>query len=147
MYTRLLIAGYEGQTIATFIQRLSFAGVELLVDVRALPLSRKPGFSKRALVSHLEEAGIDYVHLRKLGMPNHLRRQRHDLPDNRPILDAYEALLPSQDEYVSLVVQMAGDRQVCLMCFESDESQCHRSRLAAYLQARNPRLSISSLPA
>lgn len=147
MNTEVLIAGYQGQNIDTFVQRLSSAGVELLVDVRALPLSRKPGFSKRALVGYLEQAGIEYVHFQKLGMPDHLRRQRHHLPDNGPILDAYEALLPGQDEHVDLVVQLIGDRRACLMCFESDESQCHRTRLAAYLQVRDPQLSISSLPA
>lgn len=61
--------GYEGATQAEVIAALSAAGVELLIDVRAVPLSRRPGFSKNVLASGLREAGIDYIHLKALGTP------------------------------------------------------------------------------
>ncbi|MBA2771969.1 MAG: DUF488 domain-containing protein, partial [Sphingomonas sp.] len=53
--------GYEGVTIGEFVVALQRAGVERLIDVRALPLSRRPGFSKTPLRAALNQVGIDYV--------------------------------------------------------------------------------------
>ena len=61
--------GYEATTMAEFLAALNEAGVERVIDVRALPLSRRPGFSKSPLRAALAEAGIDYVHLKALGTP------------------------------------------------------------------------------
>ena len=61
--------GYEGGTVAGFIRALKDAGVELVLDIRAAPVSRKKGFSKNQLAAHLADAGIGYRHLRGLGTP------------------------------------------------------------------------------
>ena len=66
---KLFTIGYEGATMDEFLSALRTAGVERVIDVRALPLSRRPGFSKTPLKNALAEAGIDYVHLRALGTP------------------------------------------------------------------------------
>ena len=66
---RIFTIGYEGSTQDEFIAALQQAGVERIIDVRAVPLSRKPGFSKNVLAAGLSEAGIDYVHLKALGTP------------------------------------------------------------------------------
>src|SRR5204863_5922335 len=66
---RIFTIGYEGTTVPEFIAALKAAGVERVIDVRALPLSRRPGFSKSPLRAVLEEAGIEYVHLKALGTP------------------------------------------------------------------------------
>src|SRR5689334_2525113 len=65
----LLTIGYEGSTIGAVLDTLIEARVRLLIDVRALPQSRKPGFSKRQLAAELEERGVRYVHLQGLGTP------------------------------------------------------------------------------
>src|SRR5205085_6906860 len=65
----LLTIGYEGCTIDAVVAALRQAGAQLLIDVRAVPQSRKPGFSKRQLAAALDEAGIAYVHLQALGTP------------------------------------------------------------------------------
>ncbi len=65
----LLTIGYEGSTIGAVLDTLAGAQVGLLIDVRALAASRKPGFSKRQLAAALDERGIGYVHLRPLGTP------------------------------------------------------------------------------
>src|SRR4051794_32876179 len=67
---RIFTIGYEGATVAEFIAALEHAGVRQIIDVRALPLSRRPGFSKSPLRAALAEAGIDYVHLKALGTPS-----------------------------------------------------------------------------
>lgn len=61
--------GYEGSTIEHFIAALRHAEIDVLIDVRELPLSRKKGFSKNQLAEILAKADIEYVHLRGLGDP------------------------------------------------------------------------------
>lgn len=139
---RLMTTGYQGETIDMFIAKLVAAGVDLLVDVRALPLSRKPGFSKSRLRARLDEAGIDYCHIPELGMPRPLRNMRSSLADNTPILDQYEQLLDSKLVLIEELLKTIHGKQACLMCFESDESQCHRSRLARFVVAHSPDLEI-----
>ena len=73
---RIFTIGYEGATVGEFLAALQDAGVERVIDVRALPLSRRPGFSKSPLGAALEEAGIDYVHLKALGTPPMAERRR-----------------------------------------------------------------------
>jgi uncharacterized protein (DUF488 family) len=60
---RIFTIGYEGATQAELIAALRAAGVARVIDVRAVPMSRKPGFSKNVLAAGLAEAGFDYVHL------------------------------------------------------------------------------------
>src|SRR5579864_2754337 len=66
---RIFTIGYEGSTQNDVVAALSAAGVKILLDVRAVPLSRRPGFSKNVLAAGLREAGIDYVGLKALGTP------------------------------------------------------------------------------
>ena len=65
----LFTIGYEGKTLPEFVGELAAAKVSLVIDVRAIAASRRPGFSKTALSGALREAGIDYLHLRALGTP------------------------------------------------------------------------------
>lgn len=55
-------AGYEGLSIDAFIARLKQAQIDKVLDVREYPLSRKPGFSKKAFAQCLADAGIAYEH-------------------------------------------------------------------------------------
>ena len=66
---RIFTIGYEGATMSEFLAALRNAGVERVIDVRAIANSRRPGFSKTPLRNALAEVGIDYVHLRALGTP------------------------------------------------------------------------------
>src|SRR5207237_10033602 len=79
---RIFTIGYQGATVGEFLAALRQAGIEQVIDVRALPLSRRPGFSKSPLRAALEEAGINYVHLKALGTPADgraaARAGRHD---------------------------------------------------------------------
>lgn len=133
MSSKIRTTGYQGESIDVFIRKLKNRDVEVLIDVRELPLSRKPGFSKKALKERLDAQGIDYLHVPELGMPKSLRSQRHNLPDNAPILDEYSALLPYRHNVIEQLLEELNGRKGCMMCFEADESQCHRSRLGAYI--------------
>lgn len=73
MADRIFTFGYEGLSVDAFVQRLKTTGIETVVDVRANPLSRKPGFSKRALAAALSPASIAYIHLPAMGCPKPVR--------------------------------------------------------------------------
>jgi uncharacterized protein (DUF488 family) len=65
----LLTIGYEKARPDAVLGELKRAKADLLVDVRAVAASRRPGFSKRQLAAALDENGITYLHLQKLGTP------------------------------------------------------------------------------
>lgn len=127
--TTLYTIGYEGATVAGFLDVLRSAGVELLVDVRALASSRRPGFAKTALGANLATIGVDYLHLRGLGTPADgraaARSGRHD-EMKRIFLEHMEEDV-AQEQLARLAEIVRGGRRVCLLCFEADPAHCHRS--------------------
>ncbi|MBO9376045.1 DUF488 family protein [Sphingomonas histidinilytica] len=127
---RIFTIGYEGATQAELIDRLRTAGVTLLADVRAVPLSRRPGFSKNILAAGLREAGIDYVGLKALGTPPEGRTaaRRHDMTTLRRVYDGQLAL-PEAMAQAAMLADMARERPTALLCFEREPGCCHRSLL------------------
>jgi uncharacterized protein (DUF488 family) len=124
--------GYERTTVDDVIRALKGAGVELLVDVRAVTSSRRPGFSKSRLASHLIDGGIDYLHLRGLGTPadgrSAARAGRH--ADMRRIFTEHLRSLEARSDLDVLAELVAAGRRVCLLCYEADPAHCHRTLVA-----------------
>jgi uncharacterized protein (DUF488 family) len=133
--TTVATIGYEGATMRRFLDALREGGVELLVDVRAVAGSRRPGFSKTSLAAHLDEAGIGYLHLRGLGTPADgraaARAGRHD--EMREIFAEHLATPAAQADLATLAERVRSGPRVCLLCFEADPAHCHRSLVAAAL--------------
>jgi uncharacterized protein (DUF488 family) len=127
----LLTIGYEGCTINGVLQTLRDAETKLLIDVRALPQSRKPGFSKRQLAAALDEAGIAYVHLQGLGTPKPGRDAvRAGHPERmKPIFHEHMTSDRAQADLAQAKL-LARERRSCLLCFEKDHRTCHRSLVA-----------------
>jgi uncharacterized protein (DUF488 family) len=129
---RIFTIGYEATTMGEFIAALENAGVERVIDVRALPLSRRPGFSKTPLKGALAEAGIDYVHLRALGTPaagrDAARKGRHD---ELKRIYAGQLELPEAIAEGARMIELARDRPSALLCFEREPAGCHRTLLLA----------------
>ncbi|KEZ16461.1 MAG: DUF488 domain-containing protein [Cupriavidus sp.] len=127
---KIFTIGYEGVTQAQLIEALRAAGVEVLADVRALPLSRRPGFSKNILASGLREAGIDYVGFKALGTPpagrEAARRGQHARLTE---IYAGQLDLPEAIVQAAQLVELAAARPTALLCFERDPAGCHRSLL------------------
>lgn len=124
--------GYEGATVDEVIAALTRAGVEQVIDVRQLPLSRRPGFSKSSLSAALAEHGIDYVHLKALGTPKPGRdaAKRGD----RATLEAVYAGQLELAEAQAAAARMralAREKSSALLCFERDPGVCHRTLLLA----------------
>ncbi|GJG88798.1 hypothetical protein tb265_39790 [Gemmatimonadetes bacterium T265] len=131
--------GYEGATLPALLDALRGAGVALLVDVRAVARSRRPGFAKSRLAAALAEAGVDYRHLRGLGTPADgraaARAGRHAAM--RAVYRAHLGTAEAQAD-LDVLAGLAAARHVCLLCFEADPRHCHRLLVADALAARLP---------
>ena len=127
---RLFTIGYEATTMAEFLAALSSAGVERVIDVRALPLSRRPGFSKTSLRAALAEAGIDYVHLRALGTPAE-GRSAAKRGDRKTLERVYAGQLELPEAMVAAeeMKRLVAEKPSALLCYERDAGDCHRTLL------------------
>jgi uncharacterized protein (DUF488 family) len=146
---KLFTIGYEKSKPDALMAELKRAKVKLLVDTRAVAASRKPGFSKRQLAATLDENGIGYLHLQKLGTPDEGRQAARAgkldtlwriYAKHLTTPDAIEAM----DELISIV--MSG-QTVCLLCFERDQACCHRSRIAEIVNERTGADVVDLVPA
>ena len=130
--------GYEGHTLASYLEVLQRAGVTLLCDVRRNPISRKPGFAKRALAAGCTSVGIRYEHLPALGIASAARKGIRTAADYAALFTTYERdTLPRETAALATIAAWvrAGER-VALTCFERDAHACHRSRVTAALAAQ-----------
>lgn len=145
----LFTIGYEQSRPDAVLAALKDAKVELLVDTRAVAASRKPGFSKRQLAASLDDVGIRYLHLQKLGTPAEGREAARS-GDMKTLWKIYNRHLKTHDaveamdELLSLV--RSGQR-ICLLCFERDPGHCHRSRIAEIVTERTGAAVEDLLPA
>jgi uncharacterized protein (DUF488 family) len=136
---RLCTVGYEQATPQAFFAALDDAKVGLIVDVRAVAASRRPGFSKRQLAAGLDAHGIGYVHLQKLGTPKEGRLAARS-GKAETMLRIFERHLASADAQRELdeltALAKSAKRPLCLLCYERDPGGCHRQRLARELHDR-----------
>ena len=132
--------GYEGATVPALQRALREAGVDLLVDVRAVASSRRPGFAKTRLAANVEEIGVGYLHLRALGTPADgraaARAGRH--AEMRRVFAAHLATHEAQAALHELAELVEAGRRVCLLCFEADPAHCHRTLVADALGGVTP---------
>lgn len=140
---RIFTIGYENTTVGEFLDALKTAGVERVIDVRAVPNSRRPGFSKSPLSNALAEQGVEYVHLRALGTPADgraaARAGRHaDLER----IYAGQLELPEAIAQGAQMLRLAGEKPSALLCYERDPCGCHRTLL---LKAFAPHAEIVDL--
>jgi uncharacterized protein (DUF488 family) len=137
--------GYEGSSIEHFIATLRHASVDVLIDVRDLPLSRKKGFSKRRLAETLADYGIEYVHLRGLGNPkagrNAARAGKFQLFQT---IFGRKMRTEAALHDLNVATKLVSARRACLMCFECNHAECHRSIVADQL-AKITRLTVTPL--
>jgi uncharacterized protein (DUF488 family) len=135
---KLFTIGYEKAKPAALLAELKRAKVKLLVDTRAVAASRKPGFSKRQLAASLDEEGIGYLHLQKLGTPDAGRQAvRAGKLDTMWRIYAKHLKTPEAIEAMAELVSIVKSGQiVCLLCYERDKDCCHRSRIAEVVNER-----------
>lgn len=129
--------GYEGAMVEDFVATVRSFGVQVLIDIRDVPVSRKPGFSKRALAAKLEDVRIRYEHIRALGNPKPGREaaRRGDIRTFERIFRAHLERKPARDA-LNQALELSSALRACLLCFERDHSVCHRAIVADKMSDR-----------
>jgi uncharacterized protein (DUF488 family) len=136
---KLFTIGYEQTPQKAVLDELESAGVKLLVDVRAVTSSRRPGFSKNQLAAALDERGIAYVHLKALGTPKEGRQAARsgDYPTLEKIYSAHLKKPETRQEMDELAALVRKAGPVCLLCYERDHRHCHRQMIAEIIEERD----------
>lgn len=127
IFLSLFTIGYEGSTFPEFLLELKHRSIDLVLDVRQLPLSRKPGFSKKAFCEGLKISGIDYAHLPALGCPKLIRNKYKTDKNWSDYASQFLEHLDKNEDLVELIADASLGLNVCLVCFEADYKTCHRS--------------------
>ncbi len=128
--------GYEGTDIERFVQTLTVVGIDAVADVRAVPISRKKGFSKNVLRERLEHAGIKYLPMQQLGDPKPGREaaKAGDFQQFRAIYTAHIDQ-PEVSTVIEKLATISAGQAVCLLCFERDPNTCHRKIVGERMMA------------
>jgi hypothetical protein len=124
-------AGYEGKSVDAFLDDLLKNGIQVVIDVRANPVSRKYGFSGVRLGEICKKLGLEYRHEPALGIPSAERAGLGGFASYQRLLERYERVtLPERSADVHRVGQLMRQKASVLLCVERDVRCCHRSRLA-----------------
>ena len=136
---RLFTIGYQQTPPKAVLDELESAGVKLLVDVRAVTSSRRPGFSKNQLASGLKERGIGYLHFRGLGTPKEgrLAARAGDIKALEQIYAKHLKTPQARQEMDELATLIGTAGPVCILCYERDHKDCHRKFIAEIIEARD----------
>jgi uncharacterized protein (DUF488 family) len=145
MARQLATIGYEAATQADVIGRLKDAGVDIVIDVRAVAASRRAGFSKTLLTASLNDAGIDYLHLRDLGTPKdgRIAARAGRVKEMHAIFERHLEE-PQAQLALAYATEVAAQRKAALLCYEADAAVCHR-RIVANLIADRTDVEIVDL--
>jgi len=135
----LFTIGYEQTPSRAVLDELEAAGVKLLVDVRAIASSRRPGFSKNQLAAGLDERGISYLHLKGLGTPKSGREAARSGKFGllHKIYSAHLKTVEAKEQLDELSALVNKSGPVCILCYERDHAHCHRQWIAEIIEARD----------
>lgn len=122
--------GYEGLDIDAFMSLLTEHDIETVVDIRELPLSRKPGFSKKSLANVLNLTGLEYVHMIDLGCPKPVRDRYREDGNWKRYTEGFLKHLNTQEASIAELSGLVTSSNCALLCYEADSNFCHRSMVA-----------------
>jgi uncharacterized protein (DUF488 family) len=128
----LFTIGYEGKSLERFLNLLMQNEIDILVDVRNNPISRKFGFSKEKLKTFCEKLMVEYIHLPQLGIPLEYRKH-HSYNDMLKLFDFYykNILLKNIDAIYNILSFLNNkNKRLVIMCFEGNVNFCHRKFVA-----------------
>jgi uncharacterized protein (DUF488 family) len=136
---KLFTIGYEQTPARAVLDELAQAGVKLLVDVRAVASSRRPGFSKNQLAAGRDERGIAYLHLRGLGTPKDGREAARSGQFEllHKIYAKHLKTTQAKEELDELSALVGKSGPVCILCYERDHQHCHRQWIAQIIEDRD----------
>lgn len=134
--TEIFTIGYESLRPALLVDLLKRSRVEVLLDVRALPVSRKPGFAKNALAELLTSNGIEYRHVPEFGCPREVRHAYRESGDWVRYTREFMRFLKTRENELGEFAEFISARRSCLLCLEEDFNLCHRKYVAEALADR-----------
>jgi Protein of unknown function, DUF488 len=127
--------GYElHKDHLAFAQHVQAAGVERLIDVRELPISRRRGYAKSALAQAMTDVNVEYLHIKALGNPKPFRdlyKSGH-VEEGRRCYE--EHLLGERRDALEDLVPLLREKRCALMCVEHDPATCHRTVIVEALR-------------
>ena len=144
-YSHFFTIGYEGLSLEDFIKELLLNKVEVLIDVREIPWSRKNGFSKTKLTERFSHEPITYFSFPELGSPRPARNQLRSDKDYKKFFEVYSDYLDEHQESLIDILTLLKKSSVCLMCYEKDVNICHRKTIVEKTQSINGKLNIKHL--
>ena len=130
--------GHSTRTAEEFAQILLTHEIQLLVDVRSFPGSRRyPQFNREALAESLKQVGINYRHEPRLGGRRTPRADSHNTAWNNASFRAYADHMETGEfgKGVEDLLELAANARTAVMCAESLWWRCHRSLISDYLKA------------
>ena len=130
--------GHSTRSAEEFGRILTAHGIQVLVDVRMFPGSRRyPQFNKTALSESLNGLAIEYKHEPRFGGRRSPRADSHNTAWKNPQFRAYADHMETDEfrEAVKELLQVASERRVAVMCAEAVWWRCHRSLISDYLKA------------
>lgn len=134
--TQVFSIGYELYNSNTFFLRLKRAKVDFLIDVREMPISRKRGFSKSSLIESSKRNGIEYLHLKSLGVPKNIRNQLKGSKNYEKYFKDYGKYLYYQSDSIDHLLSLIKENTCCIMCLEHNHEGCHRNLILEELRRK-----------
>jgi uncharacterized protein (DUF488 family) len=129
--------GYQQTSVSELLSFISQNGIKRIIDVRQNPVSRKPGFSKKKISLLADKAGLEYVHVRDVGIESKDRKNLRTEADYKHLLDRYEKQISrKKQKQVETVAKLVMEKPSVLICYEADPEFCHRARLASVIARR-----------
>ena len=139
---KIYTIGYQNITIEDFCRILTENEITAIADIRENPYSRNRDFSQKAIIAHLQKAGIAYFHFKALGSPPDLRREVRENHDYKRFFEQYTNHLNTQSDTLAELNNIIYDNTICLLCYEHDIAICHRrivaEKLAELAEAAGP---------
>jgi len=129
--------GHSTRSAEEFGQILLAHGIQVLVDVRSFPGSRRyPQFNRAALAELLQEIGIQYKHEPRLGGRRKPRPDSHNTAWKNASFRAYADHMESEEfrQGVKDLLELAEKAPTAVMCAEALWWRCHRRLISDYLK-------------
>lgn len=119
--------GYEGKDIDSFLDILIENKIETVVDIRFNPFSMNFDFTQLKLQTALAKSGIEYIHMKALGIEGSLRKNLNNKEDYTQLFDEYKSRIEKNNtDDIKRLIELGKTKRIALLCFECDKDMCHR---------------------
>lgn len=132
--------GHSTRPFPEFVEMLRSFEIEMVVDVRSFPGSRKfPQYNKETLENSLPAESIDYLHIRELGGRRKKSADSVNTSWRHPAFRSYADYMETDDfrKGIRELKRIAAIHRVAYMCSEAVWWRCHRSMISDFLKVQD----------